>query len=257
MSIWPAHDDESKRLSAILLALLFAIELGIRYYIHFSKLQDDWYYGRAVAESIKTMTWKFAMRPAKKESQNSHEEQFNQQIFNVLKIWEGLRPNLKESDAENFVSQNLAEVKSKVDWQKKREYYRRGRILNQQKWYKERAAKNKELGKQYFALTILCYALAMVLSILYINNLDHWNFVPLITVIASAMISWTQLNHFRDLNNAYTVARIEIEEILKQMANATEDDFYELVEDAENAFSREHTLWMARKDADILAKRMK
>jgi hypothetical protein len=66
-------------------------------------------------------------------------------------------------------------------------------------------------------------------------------------VIAASIIGWMQIKNFNELAAAYTVAAHEIGLIKIRAAEVTRDDaFSEFVNDAEKAFSREHTLWIAR-----------
>ena len=50
-----------KYVAALSLAL-FAVVLAVTYQMQSSKHDSNWYYGRAIAESIKTLTWRFMIK---------------------------------------------------------------------------------------------------------------------------------------------------------------------------------------------------
>lgn len=244
---------QEAKILPIILAILFLTELIIRWYIHRSGVQDNWYNGRAIAESIKTMTWKFAMRPYTDASQQGIERehhQFNNQVEQIMKVWKDTGSKNSKPITTPFISQNLLAIKSLKDWTKKRALYDESRILNQQEWYDQRAKKNKRLSNLFYYLIMLCYAVALVCSVYFISYPDQFNLTPIFGLFASSILAWTQLNDYKDLKNAYSLAHYEINGIIKEMANTNEENFYQHVEDIEHAFSREHTIWIARRDSD-------
>jgi hypothetical protein len=67
--------------------------------------------------------------------------------------------------------------------------------------------------------------------------------------VAAGLLSWIQAKRFQELSASYTLAAHEISLIRQQSGTVMSDDeFSKFVGDAENAFSREHTQWIARKD---------
>lgn len=66
---------------------------------------------------------------------------------------------------------------------------------------------------------------------------------------AASILTWIQAKRFSELAASYTLAAHEINIIKSQaLDEMNEDEFSVFVGDAENAFSREHTQWVARKD---------
>jgi hypothetical protein len=62
-------------------------------------------------------------------------------------------------------------------------------------------------------------------------------------------LSWMQAKRFSELAASYALAAHEISLIKEQsLLPDTDEKFSLFVGDAENAFSREHTQWVARKD---------
>ena len=68
-------------------------------------------------------------------------------------------------------------------------------------------------------------------------------------VAASATLGWIQVKRFRELATAYALANHEIGVAEAELNDIHDDNsFSKFVGDCENAFSREHTQWVARKD---------
>ena len=67
--------------------------------------------------------------------------------------------------------------------------------------------------------------------------------------MAASVLSWMQAKRFSELAASYALAAHEIGLIKEQsLLPDTPEKFSLFVGDAENAFSREHTQWVARKD---------
>jgi len=70
--------------------------------------------------------------------------------------------------------------------------------------------------------------------------------------MVAAFVSWIEVKRHRELKTSYAIAASELGEIGALATSVcTERDLQSLVENGESAISREHTLWLARRDADI------
>lgn len=82
-----------------------------------------------------------------------------------------------------------------------------------------------------------------------VNPLSPIKLTGLLTTIASSFIAWLQVKQHQELSQSYSIAAQELGLILEQGQHIhTEEDFCAFVSDSENAISREHTLWVARRD---------
>ena len=103
----------------------------------------------------------------------------------------------------------------------------------------------------FFWALIGVNAIAVVFALLRIICVDqpYWPTDVFVSTAAS-ILSWMQAKRFSELAASYALAAHEIGLIKEQsMAPDTPEKFSLFVGDAENAFSREHTQWVARKDA--------
>lgn len=73
--------------------------------------------------------------------------------------------------------------------------------------------------------------------------------IDVAAVIASSILGWMQIKRYDELASAYGLTANEIGIIKSRYISVrTQDDLSAFVSDSENAFSREHTQWAARRD---------
>ena len=128
--------------------------------------------------------------------------------------------------------------------------YADNRIKDQLTWYANKAGFNRKASNSFFWALIVINSLALICAILRIKFVDvpYWP-TDIFVATAASLLSWMQAKRFSELASSYALAANEIGFIREQsMLPTTDDEFSVFVRDAENAFSREHTQWVARKD---------
>lgn len=233
----------------LLYAALFFIGLLILVSRAQSKPEQWWYRCRALAESVKTLTWRYMMRatpfgedsiPAKLRFRDELHEMFRQNNDTAKQItndWSG----------NNQISEAMDSVRA-MSLQDRLRYYLEHRVDEQRAWYRRKSKLNREWARNWVWVSGTAYVLAgsMVLVRIALPDWKYWPIEPLI-VIAASVVGWMQIKKFNELAAAYTVTAHEIG-LIRPKADAitSENDFSEFVNDSEKAFSREHTLWIAR-----------
>ena len=235
-------------ISGVLLLLGFVLTI----IIITKKFEDIWYQGRALAESCKTLTWRFitcselfensmTIQDAKTKFIERTKE-FSQEFVELNKVLNAKKLNLPVITDPMLKIRQLSLVDRKA-------YYIRNRIEDQKTWYSDKAEFNKKKYNFWFGIILTSQALSIVsISFLISNPKSDWNLVGLFTTIASSAISWLQLKQHQELKQAYTTASQELNFIVALADQVqTENEFSTFVLDSENAISREHTLWLAQK----------
>jgi len=231
-----------------LLALLGA--LGCSIYLFSLRPDRQWYAGRAVAESIKTITWRYVSRAEPFDCDDAMaRNEFNLKLKAIVdqnrEVCQALTEHLDGTQITAAMDQMRAE--SLVD---RREAYAKGRIENQLGWYAKKAAFNRRRSRVFFWALIGTNSFAVILAALRIAFPSHpyWP-TDVLVAAAASLLSWMQAKRFSELAGSYALAAHEIGLIREQsQIPNTERAFSLFVSDAENAFSREHTQWVARKD---------
>jgi hypothetical protein len=237
--------------AAIASASLFLITLAILVFIRVKRPDDVWYNGRAVAESVKTRAWRWMMR-AEPYQDCENIEIVSKQFINDLKAI--LKQNRSLSDVldtnagvEAPITEVMADIRSKSCGERL-DIYKQQRIDNQSNWYALKSAFNKRRAKQWFWISIFLHSSAIVMLLYRIQNPIIGLPIEVIATAASAALTWLQAKKHNELNSSYALATHEIVLIKGEMLSVeSEKQLSEFVLDSENAFSREHTQWVARK----------
>ena len=238
---------------SLLIALVFFAALGLSLFLGVKKYEKSWYNGRAVAESIKTSTWRYVMRAApfeNVESVQTNKSEFRNLLNNILRANRELGECIGgHQDTNEQITCEMDQVRA-LSVEERKNYYLNHRIDEQRIWYATKAAHNKKMQRIWFTAIVLAQAAAIGCVLARIAYPD-WQYWPTDTLvlIASLCISWTQLKKFNELSSAYSLTAQEIGIIRGQSENIVEEkELSEFVNNAELAFSREHTQWVARQD---------
>lgn len=230
------------------------VSLGIvvlSFIFSFVNFQGIWYNSRAVAESIKTISWRYAI---KAEPYNIGDVEAKalliDSIKNILKMNHDFIKNIS-ADYSNHeqIPSSMTFIRS-LNTIDRLNYYYNNRIIEQRDWYKKKSEINKKYSTVFFVILIV---ISFFLSVGLFLDLDKTNKIvypiPVLLSALSVIFTWVQTKKYRELEKSYALASHEIGFIamLKDKV-CTEKELSDYVIDSENAFSREHTQWIARKD---------
>ncbi|CDZ31022.1 DUF4231 domain-containing protein [Neorhizobium galegae] len=231
-------------------AIVFALSMIVMAYRSTRKPERTWYQARALSESVKTLSWRFAMRaePFDDTKSSDARRDFRRLLGTVLKANQSISDALSglKADGEQLPSamQDMREKKL----EERRAYYLRYRIADQRAWYQKKAQSNGAAAKRWLVISCLAYGIGLffILTRVIDPSAAGWPTEPLV-VFASAAIGWTQIKKFNELAAAYTLTAQEIGLTQSLIEDAkTAGEFSAAVNEAELAFSREHTQWAAR-----------
>ena len=152
--------------------------------------------------------------------------------------------------AEDQITESMEATRA-LSLEDRKAFYEEHRIREQRGWYAQKAAANRKASRRWMFGGIAAYALAILFVLLRIAypKQEIWPIEPLI-VVASSIIGWTQVKKFNELASSYTLTAHEIGIIQGRVREvSSETEFSDFVNEAEQAFSREHTQWVARQQA--------
>ena len=238
---------------AIISALVFIASLLVYIYGRSQNFQGRWYKARALAESIKTATWRLVMsaEPFNSPERIQNLEDFSKLLDELLVENKGIGAQLAGNPAElPQITPKIIELLDK-NYEEKREFYLEKRIKDQRSWYAMKSGQNYNSSKNYLIVLCVIYGIAIILVLVRIA-IPTMTFVPVdvLAVVASSIIGWTQIKRFDELTSSYSLTAYEIGVIEGRFLNVKDSEHLSrFVKDAENAFSREHTQWAARRDS--------
>lgn len=252
LAIYNYQATESKLIVYVISGLFLLISLILTIILKTKKYEDTWYQGRALAESSKTLTWRFVTCSEYFETTLDIAEakkRFTTRIKELSDEFKELSSAMNPDTINLLViTPKMLEIRS-FDLANRKDYYIKNRIEDQKNWYASKAKYNSKKYNFWFWTIVASQAISLISIVLLIKFPDlNWNLVGLFTTISASALSWLQLKQHQELKQAYTTATQELNHIVALADEiTTEDNFSKFVLDSENAISREHTLWLAQK----------
>jgi hypothetical protein len=234
-----------RSISVALLVLGFVAKTSGR----IRRFDNEWYDGRAVSESVKTLTWRFMMHvPPFDLTAREAELRFGADLREIIRSRSGLILELgTEPTSARQVTPAMREMRT-LDFPERRDRYLSERIDDQIRWYAGRAERNRRAASRWFWLGLAAQSGAIGLTIVRIVVTSGPDFVALAAAISAMATAWTQINRNDELAKSYGVAAQELILLKGELESVdTAEEFARVVDDAESAVSREHTMWMAKR----------
>ena len=233
-------------------AIMFFILVGFTFWAYFWKYDQVWYQARAVAESIKTLSWRFMMCAEPFGDCDDTERAKTEFITDVSSIYQSQKDILKFSalkiPKKSDVTQSMLDVRSK-SLQERVQIYLKSRVEDQFDWYTSKSRTNREKGFFWLLIIVAMYIIAALLIMAgIVRPGEHWSFVSIIILLGSSFLGWTKSKRFGELSTSYALAASEIQTVTNNPpVITTQEELSDFVNETERAFSREHTQWIARK----------
>jgi hypothetical protein len=240
---------EAANAAMLVLLIVLAALLSLKF---FRRQDQKWYQARALAESVKTLSWRFAMKAHPFASQDLHaaESELLKNFSALLAANDVIATGLAEQgNAEKQLTDWMVSCRS-LSLKGRAEIYLRERIQNQRRWYAAKARANSIARARWVAAAFVIYLFCALT--LFGDELG----MPKISILLDPMIvmvtgivGWLQVKRHSELSASYGLTAHEIGFLESRIPRLdTEERFSEFVNEAELAFSREHTQWLARQD---------
>jgi uncharacterized membrane protein len=240
-------DNNTKVVLAIISAILLTISVIFTSFIRSTRLEQNWYYGRAISESVKTATWRYltGCTPYSLKLGSRADERYLHDIESILKEFQQYASKLYiVADSYQVITEKMRLIRN-LDTETRKNIYIRERIQNQREWYSKKACMNQKSASRYFYSIFVCQILAVSTSI----SMIFWHnspiqFTGIFTTVATALMAWTQMRRNEELAQSYGLTAQELSFVLEQSFKVnTEEQLSSYVSNAEMTISREHTRW--------------
>lgn len=244
---------ETKRALAIVAAIFLLISIVLTVVVQLNKWEDAWYDGRAVAESVKTLSWRYATCAEPfliNIPISTVDSKFIDNLRALLKDKESIIGSVSGSDTQKSAISDEMRKGRALSFQERLTQYIIHRIISQQKWYADKSKFNDSRQKIWFGMIIASQSAALISSVFVILHPDViLNLTGFFTSVAASGIAWLQLRKHQELTRSYNSTAFELGIVIEQSRYVkSEEELAVFVADAETAISREHTLWLARRD---------
>jgi hypothetical protein len=234
--------------SGVLAASCFVIALVVEGFLYRAKPERTWYEGRAAAESVKTLSWRYGVGGEPFNVVADEETHVADlflarlnSLFDVIKDLDLAAP----TSTEGQITPRMIEVRA-LPLAERKDIYEHGRVGEQQEWYQAKANWNKRYANDWTRVMLAIEIAGVIFGILKAIGSIEGDLLTFSGVILATTAAWIQTKQYRTLATAYTVTALELASVRSKIANQySEAEWAKFVNDAEEAFSREHTLWKA------------
>lgn len=225
----------------------FASVTFLELYLWQTRPEQAWYRARAIAESVKTLAWRYAARANPFDDDTQVDERYLERLSSV-RVEVG--PVLVSPDNGNVeqISASMRTIR-KSDASVRRAAYLEQRIDNQIGWYRDKAKWNETRASTWSILLVVLNVVGLVASVLRAMGVLKLDILGIVGSYATAGIAWVQTRQYLSLAAAYSTTHHELTIVRERVSAASETDWPREVSDAEEAISREHTMWLASRSA--------
>lgn len=243
------YDETVSTIGFSIIFILFIAGIIIQLFYDKKQFARKWFEFRAVAESIKSLAWQYTMGCGDFCDENAAKKLFLEQIKQIKERYEvNPYPKTISSDGIDEIKDTM-EIVTKMEWKEKKETYIKERINNQIAWYTNKSKLNKKYSDMSNVVIIFLQVFAIIVCIYLVYN--HVNGAPilaLITTIITSMIGWSRSKQYAELVEPYLNTARELSEIRQEIKLVKDEtEFQYLVLNAEQAISREHTMWLVNR----------
>jgi SMODS and SLOG-associating 2TM effector domain 3/SMODS and SLOG-associating 2TM effector domain 1 len=225
--------------------LAFACALGAELFLATTTPLTTWYEGRAAAESAKTLAWRYMVRAEPFQVDGPDvDKQFLAQTYSLLQDLRSISLGTAQADAHQ-ISDKMRQVRA-LDFNERRQVYLADRITDQQRWYSEKARWNDRRARGWVLVSIVLEIAGLIGGALTAFGWIDFDLLGFLAVSAGVVTAWIEAKQHRNLATAYGIASQELASIASELPTVdSEEHWADFVAKAEEAISREHTLWRA------------
>jgi len=146
------------------------------------------------------------------------------------------------------ISNRMREIRQ-MNMDGRKTIYLKERIKDQKDWYCRKAKYNSDKEIMWFWVIIIIELLAIFAAIYILNTLNStFNPIGTFTTLVVVFAAWNQTKKHGELSQSYTLATQELTSIESLAIHIKDEEgLSNYVRSAENAISKEHTMWCAKR----------
>lgn len=237
-AVWNAQAG----VAVVLLAFLATVYLEV--WMLAERPEWAWYDGRALAESTKTLSWRYAVAGEPFPAELSDGDAWR-------RFHERLEVLLREAPSDSIVpvgSMTATDAMRRLresPFEVRKQTYLTWRIEDQQQWYGSKAASNVIRARRWRIALIVVEGLGVLAAVLRLLEIVEFDLPGVLAAVLGAGAAWFAVRQYESLGRAYTLAATELSIVHQRLSTTNESRWSQEVADAEEAISREHTMWRA------------
>lgn len=216
-----------------------------------ARAERRWYDARAASESIKTASWEFAVggeafRWGDATAESRYLDVLKRVLANVRSLDVGAAGTSNASVTASMQALRATDRFSRAS------AYMGERVEDQVTWYSRKAAANRRRYRQFGCAVVVIEGGAVLLGIFRVSGTIGPDYLGPLAACAAGLVGWMQAKKYSNLAQAYAVTSHEVSMVPATLHSTnSEESWATAVHDAEAAFSREHTMWQARRQGPV------
>jgi hypothetical protein len=227
----------------------FVAALAVGFYLTSRRPDRTWYRGRAGAESVKTLAWRYAAggEPFQKGllTDRAASRLFSSRLAELVN-------QLRELDwpATLGIEQVTEPMRTirQLDLEERKRSYRVGRLDDQIDWYQRKSAENARRSRSWGRVAGVITLAGVLAGLARVLTLIELDLLGLLAAVAASATAWSQLKQFDVLASAYGLTAQQLGIVRSELVDIhTEEEWVSFVSQAEDGMSKEHTLWLTRR----------
>lgn len=236
---------------ALITAAVAALSFILTTFRRALKPERRWFVSRAVAEAVKSMTWKFVSGAAPYPASLSNEAASEKFLGDLRSTVEDGRVALGlggEFAGHRQITPVMQSLRA-GSLAERRDLYVSGRVQDQRRWYGKASTRNQRRADVLYVGIQIAQAVGLASTALVLApEATGVEVTGVFASLASALIAWSQLRQHEELAQSYAMAALELGLAEEKAATLkTEEAFSEFVNGVENILTREHGVWAARR----------
>ncbi|WP_433598141.1 DUF4231 domain-containing protein [Nocardia sp. CA-135953] len=245
--LWPTELFEHREIElvGIVAALLFLLALLIELRLLRQRPERAWYDGRALAESAKTLSWRYAVGGAPYPivlGAAAVDDAYRRDIQNLATDLMALESAVASGEEPTNWMRDLRVSELPV----RQTAYLHHRVRDQEEWYARKATFNIRRARMWVATLLVAEAAGVILALLKSTSVVPVDLACVAAAVIASGVAWTALKQHESVGAAYTLASRELASVhVRLLEIESEEQWAQEVASAEGAISREHTMWRA------------
>jgi len=233
--------------------VLLFIALIARLLTELIGFDKKWFSCRAIAESVKNVTWRYMARAKPYNDKLISEETDREFLKDIKEIrnnqLEGAKQLGKQRIDGNDITQHMRAIRSR-SFDERKFYYNKERVIDQKEWYSKKAKMNEKNRSFWFWSSLVVEGIAVILAFLLVTIPSlPVNPVGILITVVAVIVAWTQFKKHRELSQSYGLVVQELGQISSMYVHVdNEEKLSDYVENAEHVISKEHAMWLAKRE---------
>jgi hypothetical protein len=253
-----AGGGEQEKFFSRVSAFLLGVSLLLAWINKAQHYDRVWYECRAIAESIKTLTWRYMMQaepfgPSLETA--AAKRKFLAELKELRKVYGGGGTNVAEFGPSPTIFSQTMDDSRAAAWQQRKERYLQDRLEPERAWYAHSARASSQGSEQWLWLIIILQIIAFFFAVVQPSvNLSFLKPVPLLITLASSVTAWNQSKRRDEVAQSYLGTAQALAEFqgVASLEIVDEASFEIFVATVEQTLARERSTWLIRKSVPTM-----